>query len=67
MIEPGAHRPPIGAVGRQVQSAHGHYIYDPAAMGARRGGGKKGHLPPPPLEIKKYRGPHKDNLTRNFF
>ena len=26
-------------------------------MGARRGGGKRGHLPPPPLEIQKYGGP----------
>ena len=31
-------------------------------MGARRGGGKRVHLPP--LEIKKHRSPHKDNLTR---
>ena len=34
----------------------------PLGMGARRGGGKRGHLPPP-LEIKKYGAP-KDNLTR---
>ena len=31
-------------------------------MGARRGGGERGHLPP--LEIQKYWGPPKDNLTR---
>ena len=35
------------------------------AMGARRGEGKRGHLPP--LEIQKYGGPHKDNLTRKNF
>ena len=34
-------------------------------MGARRGGGKKGHLPP--LEIQKYGGPPKDILTRKKF
>ena len=41
-------------------------------MGVRRGGGQEGHLPPPPppprpLEIKKYGGPHKNNLTRQNF
>ena len=36
-----------------------------ARMGAHKGGGQEGALaPPPPLEIKKYGGPHKDNLTR---
>ena len=35
-------------------------------MGARRGGGQEGALAPP-LEIQKYRGPHKDNLTRKIF
>ena len=34
----------------------------PTNMGARRGGARRGTCPP--LEIKKYRGPHKDNLTR---
>ena len=27
----------------------------------------KGALAPPPLEIKKYGGPHKDNLMRKNF
>ena len=30
-------------------------------------GARRGTCPPPPLEIKKYSGPPKDNLTRNFF
>ena len=39
------------------------------SMGAHRGGGGKrgqngGTCPPPPLEIQKYWGPHKDNLMR---
>ena len=42
-----------------------------ANTGRPQGGGQEGALTPPPLEIKKYRGPHKDNLTRkikkNFF
>ena len=33
--------------------------------GRSQGGGKKGHLPP--LEIQKYRGPHKDNLMRKNY
>ena len=38
-------------------------------MGARRGGGgggARGGTCPPPLEIQKYGGPHKDNLTRKI-
>ena len=34
-------------------------------MGARRGGGKRGHLPPP-WKFTDIGGPPKDNLTRNF-
>ena len=33
-------------------------------MGARRGGARGGTCPP--LEIQRYGGPPKDNLTRNF-
>ena len=30
------------------------------------GGGQEGALAPPPLEIQKYGGPPKDNLTRKI-
>ena len=33
--------------------------------GRPQGGGKRGHLPP--LEIQKYGGPPKDNLTRKNY
>ena len=32
--------------------------------GRPQGGGARGGTCPPPLEIKNYGGPHKDNLTR---
>ena len=35
-------------------------------MGARRGGGGQEGALAPPLEIHRYGGPPKDNLTRNF-
>ena len=36
-------------------------------MGARRGGQEGALIYSPPLEIQKYGGPPKDNLTRTFF
>ena len=38
-----------------IEDAHDH--------GRPQGGARRGTCPPP-LEMKKYRGPHKDNLTR---
>ena len=34
---------------------------------APAGGSRGGTCPPPPLEIQKYVGPHKDNLTRKNY
>ena len=42
-------------------------IYIFQAWAPAGGGGQEGALAPPPLEIQKYRGPHKDNLTSKIF
>ena len=51
-------------LGPLLDQSHLHYQLQPWAP-AGGGGGQEGALGPP-LEIQKYRGPHKDNLTRKL-
>ena len=48
-----------------LDCTHTNKIYCMHAHGRPQGGARGGTCPP--LEIQKYGGPPKDNLTRNFF